>query len=405
MDLNTNHMSNSSISIVGKRYDKLHEVANMPHELNDILSNPKDNQLSIKGVRFIMILLANLKDRQIPERNRSQLTLFDSQAFSIDNEDNFSIALSFHYSDFLPKGNKNYYQVKEGIEELRNLNYVSKVELGKNSKTDKPIRTVKFNSSLILSYIEEENKGFKILLDKYWYRLLINITEGFNPYIKSIAFNIKSLNSLQFYFYLKKLPEIKQTKMVDYQDLYDKLGNAAVKYHGTITYVDNLIETLNLRYKFESELSRDYLDPIRAELDKFADISFNYKYHDSKIYIISYPVTKTLISTGISKAATSQIKSALNYKTEKYNLSAQNAIYVIELYLKYGYELVTKATNKKKILVNKKGEEYFAAFNALVELYFKKSGKKIEEVGYSPEDKNEIRKELRKKLVTDTQSA
>lgn len=392
---------NNNIQIIGKKYEKLHEVANMPHELNDILSNPREKQLTIKGVRFIMILLANLKDRQISDKNRSQLTIFDEQAFSIDNEDNFTIALSFHYSDFLPKGNKNYSQVKDGIEELRNINYQSIIEFGKNKKTDQPTKKKKFHSSLILSYIEEENKGFKILLDKHWYRLLINITEGFNPYIKSIAFNIKSLNSLQFYFYLKKLPEIKQTKLTDYQELYEKLGDAAIKYHGTITYVENLIETLGLSYKYESQFIRDYLNPIKAELDKFADISFNYKFKNSKIYIICYPVSKVLISSGINKAATSQIKSAINYKVKKYNLTAQNAVFLIELYLKYGYDLVTKATDKKRILTGKIGEEYFISFNAIVELYFKKSGLKIEEIGYSNEDKSEIRKELRKKIINE----
>lgn len=390
-------MKDVKVEIIGKNYEKLHEIGNLPHELNNIIVKAKENNLTRAGVTFALLLVVNLKDKQIVKNKMDQLQLFDQEMFDVENETNYTVVLSFHYSDFLPKGNKNYNQVKKGINELRKLEYTLKVDLNKD-KIGKPSRIVTYNSNFILNYVEEEKKGFKILIDKYWYRLLINITDGFNPYLKSIVYNLKSLNLLQFYFYIKKLPKIEKTAIINYKGLYEVLGDAAVESKGTITYVDNFIETLHLPYKFESQIARDYLDICRNEFNKKSDICFNYKFENNKIYIITYPGNTALISENISKAETVKIKSAINYKVRKYDLEKNEAMLLIEVYIKYGYDFVTKATNKNSSLKGLKSEKYFTVFTNLVNMKFKKLNIPIDSISYTAEDKIKIRKELFSKL-------
>ena len=397
-------MTEFNKEIVGKNHELLDPIGYFPNELIDVFLYNTNDPTGI-AYRFVLLLISNLKEEQIikkkSDKNKNaQLALFDMQLFDITDDSNQTKVLKFHYSDFLPKGNKNYGQVRQAIEELRNMKYSLTIDLNKSIKKQPGYipRIVKFNSSLILNYVEEEKRGFKILIDKYWYRILINLTDGYNPYLKSLAFNLKSAHTFKFYFWLLKLPLIEESKKHNYKELYETLGPAANETKGTIVNVENFIEILKIPYKFESQIARDYLDIIRGDLNKFANISFNYKFENKKIYIVTYSANATLIGEGINKSETVKIKYAINFKVKNYHLDKTQALMLIELYLKYGKDFVTKATDKKKSLRGLEKEEYFVEFNNLVNKAYEKSKIPLQALGYSNDDKIKIRKELFKKF-------
>ena len=191
-------MTEISKELIGKKYEELHPIGNFPNELTNIVLN-FPNELSAVGYKFLMLLECNLKEEQIIKKKNektknAQLELFDKKLFDIDDDSNQTKYIKFHYSDFLPTGNKNYIQVKKGIDELMKFEYSVNIDLNKSIQAQpnyKPDLRL-FKSRLILNTIQEPKRGFKILIDKFCYRLLINLTDGYNPFVKSVIFNFKS---------------------------------------------------------------------------------------------------------------------------------------------------------------------------------------------------------------------
>jgi len=370
-------------AIVGKKLDKLPKIAKLPPEILGIIKDAKSNKLSIYAVRVILLIIANLKDRQLIKPY--QLDLFNNEWFDVDNDNSYSVQLSFKFSDFLPAGNKNYAQIKKGLDELQELNQT--IEFIKK-ENDGRERKFFLKSAFISSYLLEEGNGFKMVINNYWYRTLLNVTVSFNPYLKSIAYNISSLNVLMFYFYLKSLPIVNETK---YKDLVGKVGESAIRLKGTTIFLKNFVKLFSASYKYESDIRKRLTDPIRAELNKHTDLSFNYKIENEKIYIVAYEVTSVLIDEKIYDLDLNKIRNAIKYKVERYNLGIVESNMLIEIYLKYTYSIVLKATDKKRALRDLFGKEYLDVFKALIEEYIKHN--KSDVIGYS--NTQEMRKILK----------
>lgn len=391
-------MSKIKEEIKGKSYNQLSTTANIAPEIQEIILKSKRQALSFNAVKIILLLSANLKDRQFKKHTKKQLDLFDNEWFEVDNNIDYSVQLNFKFSDFLPKGNKNYSQVKDGIDELQEFNHT--IEFQRTEKEGR-IRNFKLKSAFISSYIMEEGNGFKITINNYWFRTLLNITHRFNPYLKSIIFNLNH-NSLIFYFYLKTLPIINSE---DYNDMMDKIGHHAKKIKGTIIKQENFVKIFDSNRRYESDIRRKLLDPIRNDLNKFSDISFNYKFEDRKIKIVTYEVGKVQVAEKLIKDdEINKIRNAMNYKVKKYLLSRVDAMFLLEIYVKYTYELVFKASNKNRRLRGKTGTEYINEYQKLMEDYVIVNNINPDDLGYDEKPKSKetpqekkIRKEREEK--------
>ncbi|MEC3881836.1 replication initiation protein [Parapedobacter sp. 10938] len=368
--------------IVGKKYEDLANIANLPKELQPVILNAKQNNLSLSALRIMLLIAANLNGRQMYKKH--QLSLFDEEWMEI-NESSFVTQFSFHYSDFLPKGSKNYKPITDGLLELKQ--YETKVKLEKVDGSGK-VRSFDLYSSILSDIIFEKNVGFKFSMNAYWYKMFLNISSSYSKFVKEIAISVSSVNSLIFYFYLKGLPLISTG---EYRTLFKEMGGAAVRSRGTKVSLERLNQIFMTDYKYFSKFEEKILKPVRAELNSYSDISFNYKKRGKLVYIISYETRNEL---GVYSSTAQQIRSAINYKIKRHGLNELQSRQLMELYLKYSYDIVTKSTARKPSLKGLEGDNFMEAFHALVMKYFEKSGIDINKIHI--ENKEELRRELLK---------
>lgn len=384
-------------SIVGRKFKDLSLQANIAPQIQKVVISSKKKEIGLNGIRVILLLSANLKEKQIRKYQTGQLQLFDENWFEVDNDVLYNVQLNFRFADLLPAGNRNIESVKKGLDELQEFNQLIKFE--REDKEGKK-RNYQLKSSFISSYIMEEGKGIKITINKFWYRTLLNLTARYNSFLKSAIYGL-SEKSLIFYFYLKSLPIIKNKDKEEFEEALKELKLfKGVK--GTVLSTNKFLSIFDSKIKYKSHIEKDLLRPMRNELNKKMDLSFNWKWSDDdkKIILVAYD-TKNTLEEKVDKVVVDDyrlIRSAVNYRARKYELSKTYVILLIEIYIKYTYAVVLLATDKKIALRGKKGREYFIVFQKLVEDYVK--GEEVE----NPYDVNGIRKRLRNSFFKDESS-
>ncbi|RYY06900.1 MAG: hypothetical protein EOP43_04910, partial [Sphingobacteriaceae bacterium] len=367
--------------IQGVGYEKLPTVALLAPKMQDFILSMNSMGFSEKAIRIVLILSANLKEKQMQLRKADklkQLELFDNEWIDVDNDKTYSVQFKFKFSDFLPKGSKNYYLVRKGLDELQEKNYL--IEFQKEAPNGK-IKKYQLKSAFISSYLMEEGNGFKMIINNFWYRTLIDVTYSFNSYIKPIIFNLGSGSTI-FYMYLKKLNFIKPHDIQFYESLITE-HNLSGQTKGTRMKKETFKETFNLTWEYDSDLKRKVLDAWRSELNKFADLSFAYRMDDKYIYLITYEPTKNLIENNLIDIEEAKIRSAINYKMKNKNLGFGEITYLLEIYLKYTYSVVFKATERKTVLKDIQGQNYIDMLLVLVESHVKANKIDISKIAYS----------------------
>ncbi|CEN53050.1 MULTISPECIES: hypothetical protein [Capnocytophaga] len=359
-----------------------------------IIVNGEEKSFSINALRIVLTLCLNLKERQLKFRSKDkdyQLSLFDNEWFSIDNNESMSVQINFKFSDFLPKGSKNYDLVRKGINELQERIYTIEFER-ENSKGEKT--KYRLRSALISQYVEEEKKGFKFVINNFWYRALLNVSQYYTPMIKKTIFSL-SHNAMIFYIYLNGLPKIKDQKDSAKYDL-DKVFNVdnLPLLRGTIINKYKFQEMFKTTYKYDSKIKEKLLDPFRKELNK-VDISFNYKFEGDNIVLVAYEMLSNQVKLEITSKEEVDIEKAVAYRFVKKELSPTQAMLLCEIYLKYTYDIVTKATSRSSKIRNLKGEEFINTFVKIVEDYVTRNKINLNDIEYS--NKQELRKKITKK--------
>lgn len=378
--------------IKGVGYEKLPTTGLLAPKMMDFILAMKDMDFSINAIRVVLILSANLKEQQMAFRQNDrlkQLEIFDQEWLDVDNDKSMSVQFNFRFSDFLPKGSKNYGLVTKALDELQEKNYL--IEFQKTTSTGK-VKKYQLKSAFISSYLMEEGNGFKMIINNFWYRTLIDVSHSFNPYIKQIIFNL-NYGSMIFYMYLKKLDYIRPKDQENLQDLIDEL-NLSGQVKGTRMRKEFFKEKFGVNWNFDSDLKRKTLDVWRNELNKIADLSFGYRLDDKYIYIVVYKPTKNLIDTKLVGVEESKIRSAIAFKMKNKSLSASEGVYLLEIYLKYTYKIVYKATERKTVLKDQTGQSYIDLFLKLVETYVNEHKINVSEIAYP--NAQEMRVKIRK---------
>lgn len=318
--------------IEGKTKNSLPEVARIPNILNNYLLGNKDKKLSIHALRIILVILTSIKDKQL--RDDYQLSLFDKDWFDTDKKTTYTTQFNFYLKDFLSNNSKNYDYVREGLKSLALYNIEQKFIGEKGNK-------ITVVGGLISNLIYNEGKkGVKFEMNAYWYKVFVDLSKNYNKFLSSIIFNISSSNALLFYLFLKTLKE------------------------GTTMKMDTLNEKFQSNYINWSKIKQKILDPIRNELNKNADISFNYEIKDNKANIVVYDTINAV--PALQKEDNYLIKKAVHYKKVKYDLSGIELGILESLYKKYGYDFVYKVTSRKKDLVKLRGREYVDKFHSYI---------------------------------------
>lgn len=376
------------------------DIGSISHELQQVLISSKKNEISLGAIRVIGHIVSCLRDRQIKRGAKEymeQLLRFDENWFEINNPNTFfSVELSFYWKDFLPEGNRHYEPIREGILEL--MKFIKPVAFEIEKPNGKK-RKMKAQVQFINGFVEEENIGFKISIPNYWYRILLNLTIGYNNYIREIFLNVTSVKSIAFYFYLKSLRNIEKEEI--FEGKFDKISFPYKK--GTIKKLDELYKMFNIKKRmYWSDFEREYLIPIREELYQKTDISFNYKLENDNLYIVTYEGVNRGIGKHINgELDFSKIRTSLKNKAQKYKLTKKEVFFLMEVYLNYTYDIVYKATTRKSeikdFLKNYQGEDRGMKYIELMRtlcIRFIKNNENI--TFYNDEEKIKMRTKLRK---------
>jgi hypothetical protein len=166
------------------------------------------------------------------------------------------------------------------------------------------------------------------------------------------------------------------------------------KLKGTRMRKDFFRETFGVNWTYDSDLKRKTLDIWRNELNKIADLSFGYRIDEKYIYIVAYKPTKNLIDNNLIGSEEAKIKSAITFKMKNKDLTPHDAMILLEIYLKYSYKVVYKATERKTALKDVNGQPYMVLFQQLVETYVKQQNLDVQQLTYA--NAREMRTNIRK---------
>lgn len=398
-------MSNNLIikeDYIGKKYNDLPIQASLSPEINKFVYMMKALGFSINAIRIVIILSANLYEQQNPfkdkKRKSEQLDLFDDEWMSVDNDKSFAVQLRFKFSDFLPEGSKNTKLIKKALDELQEKSHL--LEFTRIDKSGKE-RNMKLKSALISAYILEEGYGFKIIINNFWYRALINVSKRFNKFSKSIIFNLNE-NAMIMYFYLLTLDYIKENEKIYYSSILSSSNNLPIlksnKLRGTKKNKNDFQSLFLTNHKYDSKIKEKLLEPLRAELNKNADVSFNYKIEGSNVILVAYNVTKNEIEQNIHGIEEIKILKAINNIISKRKLDKIQTFMILEMYLKYTYSIIAESTHRKSILRGKTGQEFVDTFDSLIKVYLKRGSNFGKNESYNEEEVIKLRNKLRNKI-------
>ncbi len=310
--------------------------------LTEIVLSSKYNNLSIHAWRIMGVILGTLKTNQIFDKK--QLSIFDKEFGNINRKTD-SVQFSFLWKDFLPPDSRNYSEAEQGLEELASY-------AGKHSFVNEAGDNIKVISSIIYDVIINQNQnGLKFSMSLTWYKIFLEIYT-YNKFPNEIIFKISSMNVFVWYFYLKKLPNRKKTL-----EPLDGYGPYSLEF---------INEKFNTTHKHWSKVEEKLLRPIRKTLDGVADISFNYKIVDKKLWLVTYE-PKGAVPIAYKNEEELKISRTLKYQRKKNDLNDTEVAILGSLYKKYSYETVYKAISRKESLNDKTGKSYVEEVHRLIQ--------------------------------------
>lgn len=285
-------MERSQDKVIRKIYENSnhHDLIRLGNKfVDDFLF--EDNQIAdipINALRVIFNIISLLASDQFrPEDHPKQLSLFD-QEFETDN--NVFAAMKIKNTKISPSGSTK--QVIDAYE------FLTKFKMGWYRSTNCQGKEIKTFGGLISTPSYDQRGYTTFLISSYWLKKLMIIPE-YNIVLYNLVYNIKNNKHVLFAIWLKKIPS-----------------------NGTLLKLTTFNHKFGLNYKNTKDFCTKFLNPARKNLDKFSDLSFNYKKESGSIRIIPYS-TKTIEDQEISlhTKETLEIKYRLNYLKKRYGLS------------------------------------------------------------------------------------
>lgn len=289
---------------------------------NDFREVLISQETSIIEQRIITTILSAIKDQQSlfinvksPLENQTQLS-FDDCYDGWSNQGYVEFLIPFQE---LNQGKKmRNSSIKQALVNMTNINWLTLRDESINGYSAVPfILSPKWNS---------KNIYFK--MDKAVMKHLLNMSPYF-PVKKDLPYNVSSPNTLRFLIWLLKFR--KQDFIVkEYSEILKELSVPKNKYEN--------------RAKFE----RDFLRNVKADLDSFNDLSFNYKC-DKGVYSFVFYDTRNSVGENQKYPTINelQIARSLKYLKKKRNLSENNINVLQKLFEVKGHRELSKILNGK----------------------------------------------------------
>lgn len=287
--------------------------------------------------RILIIILESIKEEQ---------SLFINVRSPVRNEDFKQLSFDDYFDGWADQG------VVTFTIPLAHLNSNKKM---KNSAIQNAL--INMTNMNWLRLKDEKRNGFKAVpfilepgwnaksiyfnMDKAVLKNLLNMSHFYS--IKSdLPFKTSSPNTLKFLMWIVQYKKL-GVRRITFSDLLESLFISKDKYDG--------------RSRFE----RDYLFNVKADLDAFNELSFNYIYN-SGLYIFSIYLTKH--SVGINEKfkilEDLKVERSIKYLKKKRNLNEAETRHLKRLCYREGHSEFSRKLNSK-INADLKGLDYLKA--------------------------------------------
>lgn len=310
---------------------------------NDFREILISQETSIIEQRIITMILSAIKDEQsmfisvkspIEDAANKQLSFDDYfEGWAHQGVVDFSVSIK----DLNPGRKMKNSVIQEALVNMTNINWLR--------LKDDAINGYKAVPFILEPSWNKKNIYFK--MDKAVMQHLLNMSQYYSIK-KDLSFNTSTNNTLRFLMWLVK---------------FNKLGGIVKEYTQLLKELFIPVNKYEGHYRFE----RDFLVRVKADLDNFNDISFNYSYKEGHYHFVIY---NTQNAVGLDEKFPTldqlQIERALKYLKKQRALNDQQVRIIKKLYEVRGYKELSKHL-KRKIEINLKGEDYIKAVFSLLE--------------------------------------
>jgi len=243
--------------------------------------------IPINALRVIFNIVSMISTEQFrPEDRPHQLSLFEEE---FETDHNIFASLKIRNSKISPSGStKQVIDAYEFLAKFKMAWYKSVNAKGKEIKT--------FGG--LISTPSYDQRGYtRFLISSYWLKKLMVIPE-YNYALYNLVYNISNNKHVIFAIWLSKLP-----------------------ITGTSVKLSNLNRKFGLHYKTANDFCFKFLKPARINLNKFNNLSFNYKYCKDVITIIPYQTIAVKTSNlAVDVSEQSKLTRRLRYFRKRYVL-------------------------------------------------------------------------------------
>ena len=285
-------MSDNFVRFITKEFDestKIPEKIRLGNHFVDdfIFEGHEAADIPINALRVIFNIISIISNEQFrPEDRPKQLSLFDED---FETENNIFASMKIRNSKISPSGSTK--QVVDAYE------FLTKFKMSWYKSVNFKGKEIKTFGGLISTPSYDQRGYTRFLISSYWLKKLMVIPE-YNYVLYNLVYNISNNKHIIFAIWLSKLP-----------------------LTGTSVKLSNLNRKFGLNYKTANDFCFKFLKPARINLNKFNNLSFNYKYSKDLISIIPYQ-TKALLAIDLSVDIPEQSKMTrrLNYFRKRYSL-------------------------------------------------------------------------------------
>lgn len=243
--------------------------------------------IPINALRVIFNIISIISNEQFrPEDRPKQLSLFDEE---FETENNIFASIRIRNSKISPSGSTQ--QVINAYE------YLARFKMGWYSSLNSKGKEIKTFGGLISTPSYDKRGYTTFLVSSYWLKKLLVIPE-YNYVLYNLVYNVRNNKHIIFAIWLSKLP----------------VG-------GTVLKLSTLNKKFGLNYKSANDFCFKFLKQARISLEKFNNLSFNYRYKEDSIFIIPYETkisAKTAITENIQKVT--EITKRLYYFRKRFGL-------------------------------------------------------------------------------------
>lgn len=311
---------------------------------NDFREILISQETSIIEQRIITMILSAIKDEQSLFINSNFPKLNENQDKQLSFDDYFEgwahlgvIDFTVSINDLNPNRKMKNSVIQEALVNMTNINWLR-------------LRDESINGYKAVPFILEPSwnkKNIYFKMDKAVMQHLLNMSQYYSIK-KDLSFNTSTNNTLRFLMWLVKFKRLGGVTK-EYIQLLKELSIPLNKYEG--------------HYRFE----RDFLTRVKADLDNFNDVSFNYSFKDGDYNFVIY---NTQNAVGSDEKFPSldelQIDRALKYLKKQRELNDQQIRIMKQLYEVKGYKELSSHL-KRKIDIKLKKDAYINAVFSYLE--------------------------------------